>query len=287
MDKNNYPFIIYVKHRFLRIYSVIFVAYVVSIFTYIIILKNPLPELKIILFNIFMLQDKVSFNLGEFAIEPIFNNQPLWSLTYEWWFYMIFFIHFKISKELSINKNILFSFGISFLGMITYYLYPNQVSSILLYYYMWFSGGVLYYINKKSTSIKREKNFLIIGFIGLILIYIVLFILNNEYIASVVFPYIKLRHYISALVFILILFLFNKQIRLFLKISLINKILSVFIKLAPISFSIYAIHYPIMEVFETININIYLKLLCTIVITLFFAYIAEVKLYKYLRRKYL
>jgi peptidoglycan/LPS O-acetylase OafA/YrhL len=287
MYKNNYGFITYFKHRLLRIYSVVFIAYLVSFVTYILILKNPFPEFETIIFNLFMLQDKVSFNLGNFAIEPIFNNQPLWSLTYEWWFYMIFFIHYKFAINFSINKNILLAFIISSVGISSYYFIPNQFSSILIYYYMWFSGGVLYYIYKNETIYTKEKFYLLFGFIGLILFYSLLFIVKSEYIASVVFPHIKLRHYISALLFVFILFIFYKPISFILKKRFIEKILLFFIKLAPISFSIYAIHYPIMEVFETIEINKLLKLILTLVITLFFAYLAEIKLYKYLRRRYL
>jgi len=287
MDKNNYTFKTYFKHRFLRIYSVVFIAYIVSFVSYILILKNPFPEFKTIIFNLFMLQDKVSFNLGNFAVEPIFNNQPLWSLTYEWWFYMIFFIHFKLAINFSINKNIILAFVISLIGMISYYFIPNQFSSILIYYYMWFSGGVLYYIYKGENMLKKEMFLLLVGFTGLILFYSLLFIIKSEYVASVVFPYIKLRHYISALLFILILFVFFKYICYILEKNFIEKTLMIFIKIAPISFSIYAIHYPIMEVFETIEINKMLKLILTLILTLIFAYLAEVKLYKYLRRRFL
>lgn len=287
MDKNNYGFITYFKHRFLRIYSVVFIAYLVSFVTYILILKNPFPEFETIIFNLFMLQDKISFNLGDFAVEPIFNNQPLWSLSYEWWFYMVFFIHYKLAINFSINKNIILAFIISIVGMTSYYFIPNQFSSILIYYYMWFSGGVLYYIYKNENTYTKEKILLLIGFIGLILLYSLLFIIKSEYIASVVFPYIKLRHYISALLFVLILFIFYRPISFILEKIFIEKILLFFIKLAPISFSIYAIHYPIMEVFETIEINKMLKLILTLLLTLFFAYLAEIKLYKYLRRRYL
>lgn len=287
MDKNNYTFKTYFKHRLLRIYSVVFIAYLVSFVTYVLILKNPFPEFKTTIFNLFMLQDKISFNLGNFAIEPIFNNQPLWSLTYEWWFYMIFFIHYKLAINFTINKNIILAFSVSIVGISSYYFVPNQFSSILIYYYMWFSGGVLYYIYKTENIYTKEKILLLIGFIGLILFYSLLFIIKSEYVASVVFPYIKLRHYISALLFVLILFIFFKYICYILEKQFIEKILIVFIRIAPISFSIYAIHYPIMEVFESIEMNRILKLTLTLILTLIFAYLAEVKLYKYLRRRYL
>lgn len=287
MDKNNYNFMTYFKHRLIRIYSVVIIAYIVSFTTYIIILDNPFPSVKTIVFNLLMLQDKISFNLGDFAVEPIFNNQPLWSLSYEWWFYMIFFIHYKLAIKLALNKNIFIAFAISIIGMITYYIFPNQISSIFIYYYMWFVGGVLYYIYKNHQNYKREKLYILIGFISIILIYIFFFILDSSYHASVVFPYIKLRHYISALIFVSILFIFYRQLVYILEKKLIENISKIFIKLAPISFSIYAIHYPIMEVFKQVEISNIYKLISTLIFTLFFAYLAEIKLYKYLRRKFI
>ncbi len=287
MDKNNYNFVTYFKHRLIRIYSVVIIAYIVSFTTYVMILDNPFPSVKTIVFNLLMLQDKISFNLGDFAVEPIFNNQPLWSLSYEWWFYMIFFVHYKLAIKLNIDKNIFIAFGISLIGMISYYIFPNQISSIFIYYYMWFAGGVLYFIYKNHQDSKKEKTFLLFGFIATILIYIFLFILDTKYSASVVFPYIKLRHYISALIFILILFIFYKYLAYLLERKFIRNIINFFVKLAPISFSIYAIHYPIMEVFKEIEIENIYKLISTLFLTLFFAYIAEIKLYKYLRRKFI
>ena len=90
--KKDYSFSEYFKHRFLRIYPILLFVMIVSI-----ILKFLNNDLNIdfysFIINLLMLQDIGSLKPGTFA-EPFLGNSPLWSLTYEWWFYMIFFVHF-------------------------------------------------------------------------------------------------------------------------------------------------------------------------------------------------
>lgn len=286
MDKNNYNFKTYFKHRFLRIYPIVFIAYFVSYISSVLILKTDLPTVNDFILNLLMLQDKNSFTLGSF-VEPLFNNQPLWSLSYEWWFYMLFIIQVYLFKQYSINGNIIIAFLTSLIGMLLYFIYPNQIASILIYYYLWFAGGALFYYYKYNEKDKKYIQTVIIGFIVLIVCYIFLFVIGTPYRASVVFPYIKLRHFIASFVFVLFIVYFYHFFMPIVKSKIGTKIIQIFSYLAPVSFAIYVVHYPIMKVFQNTDLNGFTKLFLTILLTLMISYISERKIYIYLKRKYI
>ncbi len=286
MQRNNYTFVIYFKHRFFRIYSVVIISYIVSFISYCMILKNDFPSLNDLALNLLMLQDKASFTVGSF-VKPIFNNEPLWSLSYEWWFYMIYFAQFYFFKNFSTYVNISFSLVITMLGMFVYYFIPNQISAIFLYYYLWFTGVALFYYFYNNMVEKKTMLFLFFGFVLVILTYSILFVYKTPYEATVVFPYIKLRHYIATFMFALLAVVFHGYIKYILSNNIVRFVNFNFAKLAPISFSIYLIHYPIMKAFIPIEISSGLKLLLTVIITLFIAYMSEIKFYSFLRKIFL
>ncbi|RZL50971.1 MAG: acyltransferase, partial [Pedobacter sp.] len=97
-------FLEYLKKRVIRIYPTFILTLILSI----IILKINNEYLKQtdfvdLLGNIFMLQD--TGNKPGAIVYPFLQNYPLWSLSYEWWFYMLFFpICFYINKYSTENR---------------------------------------------------------------------------------------------------------------------------------------------------------------------------------------
>ena len=156
--KKDYSFSEYFKHRFLRIYPILLFVMIVSI-----ILKFLNNDLNIdfysFIINLLMLQDIGSLKPGTFA-EPFLGNSPLWSLSYEWWFYMIFFVHFIFYKKIFTNISFLYSLGFIFsiLGLVSYFFFYNQISLIIMYYYIWLSGAIIciIFINKLPNKEKSK-----------------------------------------------------------------------------------------------------------------------------------
>lgn len=275
--KNKYTFKVYFVHRFTRIYSVFIIAFLVSFFSILIYDNTFTIDLKELIFNFLMFQDKSSFHPGSFA-EPLFNNQPLWSLGFEWWFYMIFFMHYYLAKDLSLTKNIFIAFSISIFGLISYYFINNQLSTFLMYYFLWYSGVVLY-LTEKDKGFKLTY-FYIFSSVIFILVYYFIFLHNVEYTKSYVYPWITLRHFLGFII-IFSLFVFMKKVIINLintkSLLFINRFLSFF---ASFSFAIYLIHYPIMNFIDNYEIGGAFKLMLTIFLTLFLAYFSEVIFYK-------
>ena len=77
--------------RFVRIYIpllLVFIANAALFLSY----GRPmlLPDFYTLLGNLLMVQD-ISFLKPNVICEPFLGNLPLWSLSYEWWFYLLFF----------------------------------------------------------------------------------------------------------------------------------------------------------------------------------------------------
>src|SRR5258706_12200774 len=78
----------YLRRRIRRIYPIFIAALVFTYVTNCVVTQTFAPiQIKVLIGNLLMLQDSgtVGRKLG---VEPFGANTPLWSLAYEWWFYM-------------------------------------------------------------------------------------------------------------------------------------------------------------------------------------------------------
>jgi len=280
--KNNYSFKIYFKHRFWRIYSIVIPALVISYFIYSYLNQNWSIDLQQLVLNLFMFQDKPELKPGVF-VSPLFHNEPLWSLSYEWWFYMIFFVHFKLLKTIE-NKTffyIISSFIISVIGILSYKLIYNQISLFLMYYYIWASGVSLYLIFSTANSKNNNISYLLFCYILLILLYGYLFVYSEQLSHYVDHPILELRHYIASFIWILALLFVIRYMKSSIKRNLLIKYsVNIFAKFAPISFAFYILHYPVMLLFDPIMINGYLKILIIFSVTTFLSYLLEILFFR-------
>jgi len=139
----------YFLRRFKRIYPIFLLAILISI-----VLTPELviggPGLFQSVGNIFMLQD---FGTGKPGVwvSPLGGNTPLWSLSYEWWFYMMFF---PIYRFVPVKCQLHIVALMSLVGFLTYSAAPNQASLFLFYFLIWWSGVEIarIYIDHKEFS---------------------------------------------------------------------------------------------------------------------------------------
>lgn len=279
MHKNDYSFREYLLHRFIRIYPIFIISILLSGIIYFSIYPHVAFDLSQLISNIFMLQDKPELKPGTFS-SPIFHNEPLWSLSYEWWFYIIFYFHFLffLKNKHEYNLSLFSALALSLIGILTYKIHYNQVSIFLIYYFLWFSGGYLYLILQQKNSLKKNLIKLGFSYILIIFIYWVLFIMNEQISHYVDHPFLELRHYISAAFFLFLSlivskFLFPKIKQYFLYIRIRN----FFAFFGPISFALYVFHYPIKNLLNTIELNGWIKLLILFALSILLSYLAEIK----------
>jgi peptidoglycan/LPS O-acetylase OafA/YrhL len=265
----------YIKRRFIRIYLPLLIILLTNY-----ILTPDLLNWKDLTGTLAMLQDldKKPGNL----ITPAFKNSPLWSLSYEWWFYLFFFFSQKI--KLKFNQNLIVTL-FTIAGALSYIYYPNPISRFIMYFSIWWSGKNIadkYLLNQ--NYIKK----IYLADLPLILVSLILlfdnydyYILNiNKFEGLGLSPFIEFRHHIVALFFVLISrFLFFTD--------LIKKFLNPFKALAPIAYSLYISHWFLIinaDYLDNFFSHYHVKYFIYISICFFYCWIVEVKIYPYISK---
>lgn len=268
--KLNYSFKEYFIKRFRRIYSVLIVALLISYIMACISQRKILGiEFVDLIFNLLNFQD-MERHPGVWS-EPYYGNLPLWSLTYEWWFYMLFFPIFKFVKK---QRRKWLALGISITGFLTYFIWPNQLSLVLEYFIIWWWGVELavIWIETKSFDLTRMK-FIFLSFVIMIgLLAFQQWKYDGAFNMSF-HPFIEIRHFIYAMALLCMGLLWRK----FHYVGY-DYFIKPFIYFAPISYGIYVFHYPLMMKYNLeLFSNLYIQYIVGFVVTLLLAYLVEVK----------
>ena len=229
-------------HRFRRIYPPFLLALALGwVVRSIAIGEVADPNWDQLLGNLFMLQDK---NIVGSWFSPYLGNSPLWSLSYEWWFYMMFFgLHLLTRKRPQQQKFI--ALGLSILGFISFQIAPNPISLFLGYFILWWSGLELAREYLEDNTLTWRRQAISIASVGLAGICwgIPAFIAYRSGLAINigVHPFIEFRHFSS-----IFLVLFAGITWYKLKFIGFQQTLSIFSRLAPISYALYIVHLPII-----------------------------------------
>ncbi len=238
-NNNKLDFCTYFFKRFRRIYPPIIVALALSIL--ISILNGKIAKginFGQLIGNLLMIQD-TGFTKPGVWCEPFANNYPLWSLSYQWWFYMLFFPLHKILPRR--NYRIYFILFISWVAWLSYLAIPNYISLVFTYLIIWWSGleTAAIFVRNNSLALSKMKHI----FICLIIMCIVTFIpiLQAKEISFGIYPFLIFRHFLASLLILTIALFWYKRRMIFFQETLGH-----FSIIAPISYGIYLFHYPIL-----------------------------------------
>ena len=241
------------------------------------------PEWGTLFGNIFMLQDVISQKPNVISAAYM-GNGVLWSLSYEWWFYMLFFLLANNIKSEKLNKwvNI-----ITITAAATYVIYPFIVNRLAMYFAIWWIG-----VRFADTYIKGEKYtirsimphayvlFTITAILGLNLAIHYSYTKVYSY-PLVAYPFIELRHFVFAS-----MVMFGAIIWENLGWRGFNSLFGIFKHLAPCSYVIYiAHHYLVIEATYLSFIgNKVVEYGLYIVFLIIFSYLLEVVVYNRVRK---
>jgi len=274
----------YFTRRFIRLYIPLFFIFLLG---YLIkcysegALANP--EWKTLLGNIFMLQDVISQKPNVISAAYM-GNGVLWSLSYEWWFYMLFFALATYINSEKLNKwvNILV-----LVAAASYVIYPFMVNRLAMYFAIWWIGVRFAetYIKGEQFSIRSIMPYAYVLF-GITAILALNLYIHFDYTKIysyplVAYPFIELRHFVFA-----IMVMFGAIVWKNLNWFGFNAMFGVFKYLAPCSYVIYiSHHYLVVEATYLHFIgNTIIEYGLYIVLMIVFSYLLEVVVYNRIRK---
>ncbi len=235
------------------------------------------PDWITLLLNIFMLQDTAGLKPGVWA--PVYQgNTPLWSLSYEWWFYMLF-IPLGLLSTSDSKTRLARVAALSVGGFAIYWAHPNPPALFASYLVIWWTGVEFAreYREHSTVTLARQKT--MIALLAGLLISVDVAErrgARSPPAASIrrVSGAYPARHFAAALAIVMIGFAWRR-------IGLIGfrQILGPFQILAPISYSLYLLHMPVLHVLENLGPrSAVVRLLLAATILMPVCYLLEVRL---------
>lgn len=272
-DINSLNFSEYLIKRLRRIYPIFLAALGIAYIAALVKGNNRVhADIATALGNIFMLQDEGRGRPGVW-FDVFSGNSPLWSLSYEVWFYMLFF---PISKFVNLNKQKVVVFYVSLSGTLLFFLLPNQISIFFSYFIIWWCGVELarqYRRDGIPTLSGQTTMLLLLLCVGVLWAANAILEASSYPDASIgTYPYLQVRHFFVAFFFVLVSLLWARAGFLGF-----HYVFGSFRSLAPVSYGIYLFHYPIVA--TRISVTGIMKVICVISLMLFtyvLAYLFEV-----------
>ncbi len=234
----------YLHLRIRRIYPIFLISLLLAYVAQAFIAGHLITlDFKSLLGNLVMLQDVSAIKRGVW-FDTFCNNQPLWSLSYEFWFYLLF-IPLGLNNAGHGRNSSLKALLVSILGFASYQYQPNQLGLIAGYYFIWWSGVELAreYRASNGLSFAGQKRMLA-GITAMTAFWsapVLVKLMEHAPMNLWHDPVLQFRNYFSALI-ICITAIFVTSNRINLKWILVP-----FARLAPVSYAIYLIHDPILQ----------------------------------------
>lgn len=179
-----------------------------------------------------------------FSLQGIWSNaciEPLWSLSYEVWFYIIigalFLVLFATSrKSKSIGSILIVICFLVFTKLLTHYLF------------IWLLGAIAY-----VTMPKKTNKWLLMGSIAILPVMIaILQLTSGGHVTNAITEYLPTHNrYSLEVIFSVVFCIFLQQVVLVKpKRSIVFKINNLGTKLAAFSYTLYLVHVLVMRVLE-------------------------------------
>ena len=273
----------YFVRRLRRIYPIFLLALGISALNAMVISTNGHLTFSAeqLLGNLGMLQDFKGGKPGVW-VPPLFGNVALWSLSYEWWFYMMFFPLYRYVRA-SLRIHVVAA--ISLIGFATYWLHFNQVSLFLMYFILWWTGAELgrAYLEKQSITFASQKSSIIyLGILtALVAVPIVVAQRTHQALSFGMHPILEFRHFAACLIFLVGGLFWSRM-----KWIGFRTLFGVFAFVSPISYALYVFHYPLAVKSSFLNAipSLPLRIVGYLAVTFLLAYLAEVPFQNWINR---
>jgi peptidoglycan/LPS O-acetylase OafA/YrhL len=208
------------------------------------------PEARPLVVNLLMLQDggeKPGVWSG-----PFMGNAPLWSLSYEWFFYMAYFPIASFLRDRPNMQKYLVA-ALSVVGFFTFLVVPNPISVFLTYFVLWWSGVELAreYMAKGIVSFRGQVGSLL-AVVAITLLWAgrVALVRQSVAISPWAHPMLELRHFLTTLGILV-----GGLVWFHLGGVGFRPLLGWGRRLEPISYAIYVCHVPVLTVSASLRLT--------------------------------
>jgi peptidoglycan/LPS O-acetylase OafA/YrhL len=277
----------YFTRRFIRFYIPLFFIYLLGY-----LLKcykeGSLadPEWWSLIGNFFMLQDLYTMK-PNVIMSGYMGNSILWSLSYEWWFYMLFFFLSNKVKKDQINKWV---YTLTIVAAISYVIYPFFINRIIMYFAIWWIGVRFAesYLEGEKYSIRNLFPYAYV-LMTIIAIQIVNLIIHFSWTKNYIYPFssypfLEIRHFVFASMIMVGAVIWKK-----LQWIGFDFFLGYFKFLAPCSYVIYISHHYLVNTatyLQFIN-NKVIEYTLYILFMIMFSYFLEVIIYGKIKKLFI
>jgi peptidoglycan/LPS O-acetylase OafA/YrhL len=275
----------YLRARAVRIYPLFILTLALTLFlARLHDSTDPRTGWPTLLGNLLMLQDWGAIKPGVW-VEVYGGVLVLWSLSYEWWFYMLYF---PLSRKIPRDRQILVVAVITVSQALVYLWYPNQASRFLLYFSIWWTGVEL--ARAKLAGLPLTLATLagpiaiVTAIAGLLGFEVWREQANGVILQAGVHPVLELRHFMAALILTGGALLWHR-----LHWAGFRPLLGGFARLAPSAYAVYLLHEPLVLHAGLMNFvaNPLLRVLFDAVMVLTAAWLAEKYIQGWCRRVFL
>ncbi len=191
--------------------------------------------------NLFMLQD---FGLGRPGVwVDQYYNLVFWSLSYEAWFYALFFAlvrhHFRAQSLVAITVGVT--------GFAAHYWMPNQISYFALYFLIWWAGAAMATgIRDTGTMNWSTSNYWVSVMVLGALLWLPALLVNGFNQGPGLYPLVDIRRFMSGAA---ILMAATWTVRSWdgLPGAIFRASIGRFAWLGPYSYALYISHFPVIH----------------------------------------
>jgi peptidoglycan/LPS O-acetylase OafA/YrhL len=204
--------------------------------------SNPDPRVRTdvatLVGNLFQLQDISSLKPGV-LVDVFGGNFPLWSLSYEWWFYLGFYALWRWRPDSLRDRDVA---AAGALAVLVYAVIPNQIALFVAYFPIWWAGARLSHHYLRGEDRFRWSGLAPLAVVtGLWAAVVAVQFVGGEALSPGLYPVLPLRHAIGGGVAVLLALALCRR-----RPGWEATEVWLLTPLASLSYAIYVFHYPIL-----------------------------------------